>query len=67
MKKGNKSTTGVSTTNKATVAAVEIDLGDRWSHWCEISAKGEVLRRGRVKTDEEALQQQAEGLARARV
>lgn len=67
MKKGNKSVAGVKTTNKTAVGAVGIDVGDRWSHWCEISAKGEVLRRGRVKSGEEALQQQAAGWRRARV
>lgn len=67
MKKGNKLATGVKTTRRTTVAAVGVDLGDRWSHWCEISTQGEVLRRGRVKTNEEQLKQQALGWRRARV
>ncbi len=49
------------------VAAVGIDLGDRWSHWCELSENGEVMRRGRVKTGVEALTEQAAGWRGARI
>ena len=42
------------------VAAVGLDLGDRWSHWCALAASGEVIGRGRVKTTAEALSEAAE-------
>jgi transposase len=43
------------------VAAVGIDLGDRWSHWCALSSTGEVIDRGRVKTSAEALSELSAG------
>ena len=46
------------------VAAVGIDLGDRWSHWCSLSSTGEVIDRGRVKTSAEALSELSAGWAR---
>ena len=45
------------------VAAVGIDLGDRWSHWCALSSTGEVIDRGRVKTSAEALSEVSAGWA----
>ena len=43
----------------AVIAAVGMDLGDRYSHWCALSADGEVIERGRVKTTAEAMSEQA--------
>lgn len=42
------------------VSAVGIDLGDRWSHWCTLSGNGQVMGRGRIHTDMEAMSQQAQ-------
>jgi transposase len=53
MKKGSKTVEGT------TAAAVGMDLGDRWSHWCELDSAGEVLSRGRVRTSVEAVAEQA--------
>ena len=49
------------------VAAVGIDLGDRWSHWCALSPTGEVIERGRVKTAAEDLSELAAGWSGVRV
>ena len=43
------------------VAAVGMDVGDRWSHWCALSSTGEVIDRGRVKTSAEALSELSAG------
>jgi transposase len=67
VKKSSKLAAGVKTSGRTTVAAVGLDLGDRWSHWCELSANGERLRQGRVKTSEEALHEQATAWGKARV
>jgi hypothetical protein len=45
----------------AAVAAVGIDFGDRWSHWCTLSANGEVVGRGGVRTAAEAILELAAG------
>ncbi len=43
----------------AVIAAVGMDLGDRYSHWCALSADGEIVERGRVKTTAEAILERA--------
>lgn len=37
------------------VVAVGIDVGDQWSHWCALSSSGEVIGRGRERTNIEAI------------
>jgi transposase len=59
MKAAKKVKTNTKTTGCSPVSAVGIDLGDRYSHWCALSAEGEVAERGRVKTTAEALSEQA--------
>jgi transposase len=49
------------------VSAVGIDLGDRWSHWCALSGSGEVMARGRVRTNVESISEQARQWNAARV
>jgi transposase len=51
----------------ATAAAVGIDVGDRFSHWCALRAAGEVIGRGRVRTTAEAIATQAPAWRGARV
>jgi transposase len=41
------------------IVAVGIDVGDQWSHWCALSATGEVVGRGRVATRVDAVAAQA--------
>jgi len=53
-----------SETGKKTVG---LDLGDRWSHWCELDSEGGVLERGRVQTEAKALQKLFEGRSSARI
>jgi transposase len=52
---------------ETTTAALGIDLGDRFSHWCALNAAGEVVDRGRVRTSAEAIGQQAAAWRGARV
>src|SRR4051794_11847735 len=49
------------------VVAVGLDIGDRWSHWCALTADGAVAYRGRVGTNMEAMAEQAGGWIGARV
>lgn len=44
---------------ESTTAAVGIDLGDRFSHFCALNDAGEVVARGRVRTTAEAIAEQA--------
>jgi hypothetical protein len=39
------------------VAAVGIDLGDRWSHWCSLSSTGEVIARTWLRSMRETIWQ----------
>jgi transposase len=64
MKAAKKVKTITKTVVPEAVAAVGIDLGDRWSHWCSLSSTGEVIDRGRVKTSAEALSELSIGWAR---
>ena len=64
MKAAKKVKTITKTVVPEAVAAVGIDLGDRWSHWCSLSSTGEVIDRGRVKTSAEALSELSAGWAR---
>ncbi len=50
-----------------TAAAVGIDVGDRFSHWCALHAAGDVMGRGRVRTTPDAIATQAEAWRGARV
>jgi transposase len=59
MKAAKKVKTNTETAVLSLVTAVGIDLGDRWSHWCALSADGEVAERGRVRTTAEALSELA--------
>jgi transposase len=61
MKQGNSSVSGVE------IAAVGMDLGDRFSHWCALSGAGAVVGRGRVRTCEGAMIEQAAVWAGVRV
>jgi transposase len=63
MKAAKKVKTIQKTAVREAVAAVGIDLGDRWSHWCSLSSTGEVIDRGRVKTSAEALSELSAGWA----
>ena len=57
--KTTKSQAVKSTGKGAVIAAVGMDLGDRYSHWCALSADGQIVERGRVKTTAEAILEQA--------
>ena len=57
--KTTKSKAMKNTGKGAVIAAVGMDLGDRYSHWCALSADGEIVERGRVKTTAEAILEQA--------
>ena len=41
-------------------AAVGLDVGDRFSHFCTLSQAGQVIARGRIRTTPEAVQEQAQ-------
>ena len=64
MKTAKKVKTITETVVPEAVAAVGIDLGDRWSHWCSLSSTGEVIDQGRVKTSADALSELSAGWAR---
>lgn len=49
------------------LVCVGIDLGDRWSHWCGLSSEGEVVSRGRVRTEVEAMGEQGRQWSGVRV
>jgi transposase len=41
---------------KSRIAAIGVDLGDRWSHWCVIDDQGEIVEEGRTATERAAFQ-----------
>lgn len=51
----------------AMTITIGLDVGDRFSHYCELDAAGEVVAEGRVLTKPEALRRQFAGVPRARV
>lgn len=53
--------------SRATVMAVGMDVGDRWSHWCALDGDGLVYGRGRVRTTPEAISEQAQQWSGVRV
>lgn len=59
MKKDNRKQTRTAT--------VGLDLGDKWTHWCELDADGGVVGRGRIRTTREALQKSFGERTRLRV
>ena len=40
---------------KSAIAAIGVDLGDRWSHWCVIDHQGNIMQEGRTATERAAL------------
>jgi len=50
-----KSISRLTTDKKSTIAAIGVDLGDRWSHWCMIDHQGNIVQEGRTATEREAL------------
>ena len=45
---------------------IGLDLGDRWTHFCELDAAGAVVERGRVRTSRGALEKRFGGQTRCR-
>lgn len=56
-----------STATDTMTITIGLDVGDRFSHYCELDAGGEVVGEGRVLTKSEALRRQFAGVPRARV
>jgi len=46
---------------------VGLDLGDRYSRYCFLSAEGEVIEEGRIRSDEAALRKHFEAEPRLRI
>src|ERR1700738_1882745 len=49
---------GIRMAERGSIAAVGIDVGDRFSHWCALYGDGSVGARGRVRTSGEAMLEQ---------
>ncbi len=56
-----------SSTAEGMTITIGLDVGDRYSHYCELDAAGEVVAEGRVLTKPGALRRQFTGMPRARV
>ncbi len=56
MKKSNKKQQGVAGTESRPEKVVGLDLGDRHSHYCMLTDRGEVMEEGRIQTNPAALE-----------
>jgi transposase len=50
-----------------TEITIGIDLGDVWSHYCTINQNGDVIDRGRFRTNPQGVEKWFKNLARVRV
>jgi len=50
-----KSISRTRTDKKSRIAAIGVDLGDRWSHWCVIDPQGNIVEEGRTATEPAAI------------
>ena len=52
---------------QASQMTIGLDVGDRWTHWCRLEGTDEVGRRGRVRTEPQAVREFLARQAPARV